>query len=163
MNQSSMQTRISEKVILTPQPWCRNPEGYIRHQKLLKQFAEWCEDRGFDIELPPERDGWDLGIDLIVANTRIDLKSFGLEVYSKSHTWSSPHYRGRRRPVWRTTQTDWFVHPNGEDVADWLAAPCSALRTSKWGHQPYYLSFKVMTVDKLAQGGFPRSEKQGTI
>ena len=145
---------VSDQIPLTPQPWNKNPDGYVRHQLLLKQFAEWCESKGLKIKLPPERDGWDLGIDLIVADTRIDLKSFGLRSYMYSHTWDSTHYRGRPAPIWKTSQTDWFVHPRGSAVGAWLAAPATALTTSKHDHEPFYPTSSVVTVHKLAQGLF---------
>ena len=149
-----MQTRLSEKINLTPQPWNKNPVGYVLHQQKLKLFAEWLEDRGIEFELPPDRKGWDRGVDLIVAGTRIDLKTFGLDVYRFTHTWSSTYYKGRPAPLWDKSETDWFVHSIGDDVSMWLAAPADQLRTSKWGHAPYYFSNHVVTVDELAQDVF---------
>ena len=149
---------IAEIIPLTPQPWCRNPEGYVRHQKLLVILAEWLEAQSIPLELPLEeesdRDHDDHGVDLIVSDTRIDLKSFPLEVYSNSLTWSSTYYKGRLAPLRRGLLTEWFVHPNGDDVSRWYAAPLSSLRTSKYGYQPYYIRRAVVTVAELVQDVF---------
>ena len=58
---------VSETIPLTPQPWCKAPSWYVHHQKLLRTFARHLEDNGIDIELPEERGGYDLGVDIMVG------------------------------------------------------------------------------------------------
>ena len=140
--------KVSETIPMTPQEWCRNPDGYVRHQLKLKKLAEWFEDRGIEIELPEDRGSWDLGIDLIASGSRIDLKSFGLDAYGRSFTWRSTYYRGRQAPIYDDTQTDYFVHPTEADPSKWIIAPAHELRTSKFGYSPYYFQSACRTLEE---------------
>ena len=147
---------VSETIPMTPQSWCRNPDGYVRHQIKLKELVEWLESQAVSLALPEDTEGWDKGVDLHLSGLRIDLKSFGLDSYSKSLTWKSEHYRGRRAPIYSGTETDYFIHPTEGDPSTWIAAPASALRTSKYGHQPYYFKADCMTVAELVQTQFTK-------
>ena len=155
--------KVSETIPMTPQSWCRNPEGYVLHQIKLKELAEWLEDSGIEIELPEDRGSWDLGIDLIVRGARIDLKSFGVDAYGSSYTWSSSYYRGRQAPISADTQTDYFIHPAEGDPSTWVVAPAKALKTSKYGYAPYYFQSACRPLEKVAQGGFTGPGGCGTI
>ena len=139
---------------MTPQDWNRNPKGYIKHQRLLVRLVTYLESLGADVSIPEDRGEWDHGIDLIVNGSRWDLKGFGLREYDRSYTWDSRFYRGRPRPVYRDTQTDWFIHSTNGPPSEWLVGHVTDLRTSLWGHPPYYPKDKVVTVDKLVQDVF---------
>lgn len=145
---------ILRKIPLTPQPWNKNPRGYIRHQSFLYELVQWLETQDVPLSLPEDTGTWDKGVDLIIRDTRIDLKSFGLDVYSKSLTWRSRYYRGRRAPIYKGTETDYFIHPTDGPPSEWIVAPISALHTSKYGYQPYYVKDQCMTVAELVQGLF---------
>jgi hypothetical protein len=139
---------IINDIPVTPQDWNRNPRGYIKHQKLLVRLVSWLEAQGSEVQIPEDRDGWDRGVDLIVNGLRVDLKSFGLGAYGKSLTWDSEYYRGRPAPIYKGTETDWFVHPTDGPVSEWIAAERISLRTSKYGHAPYY--FQSDAIDMTA-------------
>jgi hypothetical protein len=143
--------KVSETIPMTPQSWNKNPEGYVRHQTKLKQLVEWFEANGIDVSLPKDTGSWDKGVDLIASGTRIDLKSFGVEPYGISYTWSSRYYKGRPAPIYSETETDYFIHPMGDNPEKWIVAPASELRTSKYNLPPYYFQSVCMTVGKLAQ------------
>jgi len=145
---------IAQTIPLTPQPWNRNPDGYVRHQLKLKELVEWLESREIPVRLPEDTGTWDKGIDLYIGDTRIDLKSFGLDVYRKTCTWSSTYYEGRPAPLYSGTETDYFVHPTEGPPSEWIAARASDLRTSHYGHAPFYYKDCVVTVDKLSQDVF---------
>ena len=145
---------VSDTIPLTPQLWCRNPNGYVRHQSYLYELVRWLETQGVPVSLPEDTGTWDKGVDLYVGDTRIDLKSFGLDVYSKSLTWRSKYYRGRQAPIYKGTETDYFIHPTDGPPSEWTVAPISALHTSKFGYQPYYAKDQCMTVAELVQDVF---------
>ena len=147
---------ILKEIPLTPQPWNKNPHGYIRHQSFLYDLVQWLETQSVPVSLPEDTGTWDKGVDLYVGDLRIDLKSFGLDVYSKSLTWQSPYYRGRRAPIYNGTETDYFIHPTDGPPSEWIVAPISALRTSKYGYQPYYIKDQCVTVAELVQGLFTK-------
>ena len=69
----------SNDIPVTPQPWNKNPHGYVYHQTKLRELAKWLESVDETFDLPEEREGWDLGIDIITRGSRIDLKSCGLD------------------------------------------------------------------------------------
>ena len=148
--------KISEIIPLEPQSWCKNPKGYIRHQLQLKKLAEWLESQNLILALPEDTGSWDRGIDLYIGSLKIDLKSFGLNPNRLSLTWDSPHYRGRSAPLYRGSETDYFIHASQAQPQTWIAAPAKALRTSKYGYQPYYFKSDCVTVEQLAQDGFTR-------
>ena len=145
---------ILQTIPLTPQPWNKNPDGYVLHQSYLYELVHWLESQSIPVSLPEDTGSWDKGVDLFIRDTRIDLKSFGLDAYMKSYTWQSSFYRGRRAPIYEGTKTDYFIHPTDGPPSEWIVAPASALRTSKYGHQPYYAKNRCMTVAELAQGLF---------
>lgn len=136
----------SNDIPMTPEPWNNNPNGYVYHQTKLRELAKWLESIDETFDLPEEREGWDLGIDIITRGSRIDLKSCGLDSYGRSLTWRSKHYRGRRAPVYRETLTDYFVHPTDGPPSEWIVAPVKALRTSKYGYAPYYFQHETITM-----------------
>ena len=137
-------SKLTDSIPTSPQDWNRNPQGFVRHQKLLVKLVTWLEEQGAEVQIPEDRNGWDLGIDLIVNGLRIDLKSFGLGAYGKSLTWKSEYYRGRPAPIYDGTETDWFVHPTDGPVSEWIAADRESLRTSKYGYAPYYFQSDVI-------------------
>jgi len=139
----------SETIPMAPQPWCRNPAGYVKHQHLLKQLTQWFETQGATVELPEDTGTWDKGIDLIVNGLRVDLKSFGLGAYGNSYTWNSTYHQGRPAPLYEGTETDWFVHPAGDHPSEWIAGPVHKLRTSKYGYAPYYFKSDTIRVADL--------------
>ena len=142
---------LTRSIPVTPQQWNRNPKGYIKHQLLLVRLVTWLESLGADVTIPEDTGEWDHGIDLIVNGTGIDLKSFGVDHYGNSYTWDSKHWEGRRAPLYRDTETDWFVHVTGGDPSTWIAGRRSGLRTSKYGYAPYYFAQDCVTVGELAQ------------
>ena len=148
-----MKSIISD-IPVTPQDWNRNPKGYIKHQRLLVRLVTYLESLGADVSIPEDRGEWDHGIDLIVNGSRWDLKSFGLDFYGNSFTWCSKYYRGQRAPLYKGTETDWFVHGVDGPVSEWMCGRRSGLRTSKYGYAPYYFTQDCMTVSELAQGWF---------
>lgn len=139
---------------LKPQAWNKNPEGYVRHQKLLVELVEWLENEGIEVSLPEDTGTWDKGVDLYIRGIPVDLKSFGLQAHGSSYTWDSPYYRGRSRPIYTESLTEWFVHPTPGPVSEWIAGPTNGLRTSKYGYAPYYFQNATRTVSKLVQGLF---------
>ena len=140
---------LTRSIPVTPQPWNRNPKGYIKHQLLLVKLVAWLESQGADVTIPEDTGGWDYGIDLIVNGSRIDLKSFGLDFYGNTFTWKSEYYRGRPAPLYDGTETDWFVHATDEDPSTWIAGRRSGLRTSKYGYAPYYFGQDCVTMKQL--------------
>ena len=54
------------KIPTEPPPWCRNPQGYRKHQLLLQQLVDYLEERGIEVELPEETEGHDNGVDLLI-------------------------------------------------------------------------------------------------
>ena len=130
----------------TPQAWNKNPRGYVRHQTFLVQLVKYLEAQGAEVQIPEDRNGPDGGVDLIVNGLKIDLKGFGLDAYGKTLTWSSEYYRGRRAPLYDNLMTDWFVHPTDGPPSEWIAAPRSSLRTSKFGYAPYYFQADAITM-----------------
>ena len=150
--------KVSETIPLTPQPWNKNPDGYVRHQSYLYELVQWLETREIDVMLPVERDGHDYGIDLFIGGIPVDLKGFGLREYDKTYTWDSSYYRGRPRPIYDEWQTEWFIHPTDGPPSEWLAARADDLRASMYEHAPFYYKDRVVTVDKLAQDLFTSVE-----
>jgi hypothetical protein len=150
---------VSESIPLTPQPWCKYPNQYVLHQHRLKELAEWLESIDAPIRLPKDRGGPDGGIDLFIGDIKVDLKYFGVELHSNSLTWSSPGYRGLRRPVYHFTETDYFIHPTDGPPSEWIAGHVTQLRTSKYGYAPYYFKNAVVTVAKLVQDVFTKDPK----
>ena len=148
---------IINDIPVTPQDWNKNPKGYVKHQRLLVRLVTYLESMGVESVLPEDRGEWDRGVDLITRDTRIDLKSFGVDHYGNSYTWSSPHFQGRPAPLYRGTETDWFVHATEGPVSEWVCGRRSGLRTSKYNFAPYYFSKDCMTVGELAQGWFTRA------
>ena len=145
---------IINDIPVTPQDWNKNPKGYVKHQRLLVRLVTYLESMGVESVLPEDKGEWDRGVDIITRDTRIDLKSFGLDFYGNSFTWSSGYYRGKRAPLYRDTETDWFVHATDGPVSKWMCGRRSGLRTSKFNLAPYYFSEDCMTVGELAQGWF---------
>ena len=143
--------KVSESIPTTPQAWNENPAGYVKHQLLLKQLAEWCESNGVAIRLPEDRNGPDGGIDLFVNGRKLDLKSFGVQAHGSSYTWDSTYYKGKDAPVYSFTETDFFVHPTDGDPSTWIVARTGALRTSKYDLPPYYFQDDCMTVAQLVR------------
>ncbi len=143
---------VSDTIPMTPQPWCKAPSWYVHHQKLLRTFARHLEDKGVDIELPKERSGYDLGVDIMVGWNRanFDLKSFGLRQGPHSLTWDSSYWAGRAKPIYDTTLTDFFLHPIDGPVGNWHVCMASGLHTSMFAKEPpfYYPQF-VQTVDSF--------------
>lgn len=138
--------KVSEQIPLGPQKWNLNPNGYVRHQAYLKQLVEWLETTDAEVQLPEDRDGWDLGVDVIVNGMVIDLKGFQLDEFRKSLTWRSPFYKGRRAPVYKGSLTDYYVHPTSECPSEWIVAPVESLHTSEYGHAPYYRKSATFTM-----------------
>ena len=142
---------------MTPQPWNRNPHGYVRHQSYLYKLAQWLETQGVPVSLPEDTGTWDKGVDLYVGDLRIDLKGFGLDAYSKSLVWSSTYYQGRPAPIYEETETDYFIHATDDHPQTWIAARSSDLRTSMFGHAPFYYKDRCVTVAELVQNVFTRT------
>ena len=139
--------KTSELIPLTPQDWCRNPKGYVTHQRFLKLFVEYLEEHGVVSVLPPDRKSWDRGVDLHIQGLgNIDSKGFSLIEGPKSFTWESSFWSGRKRPLYNESLTDFFVHPLGNSVADWIIAPASSLTTSYFGDAPFYWKDRCQTV-----------------
>ena len=129
----------------------------LRHPPVVPgyELVQWLESQDIDVMLPVDtRRWWDYGIDLFICGAPVDLKGFGLREYDKTYTWDSNFHRGRPRPVYKDTQTEWFIHPTEGPPSEWLVGHVNDLRTSMYGHPPYYPKDKVMTVDKLAQDVF---------
>ena len=145
---------VSDLIPLTAQPWNRNPDGYVRHQSYLYELVQWLETQGVPVSLPEDTGTWDKGVDLYVGDLRIDLKGFGLDVYSKSLVWSSTYYQGRSAPIYKGTETDYFIHSIDGPPSEWIVAHVSDLRTSMFGHAPFYYKDRCMTVADLVQGLF---------
>ena len=133
----------------TPQSWNRNPDGYVKHQHLLVQLVEWLESQGAEVEVPEDTGSWDKGVDLIVNGSRLDLKSFDVDLYGNSYTWRSSFYRGRRAPLYDGSLTDWFVHASDLHPSEWIVGRRSGLRTSKYGFAPYYFTEDCSTMGQL--------------
>ena len=133
----------------TPQKWNRYPKGYVKHQHFLVQLVEWLESQGAEVQIPEDTGSWDKGVDLIVNGLCVDLKSFGLQAYGSSYTWDSTYYKGRSRPLYDGSLTEWFIHPNGDDPSDWIAAPAECLRTSKYNLPPYYFQDDAISMSNL--------------
>jgi len=140
---------ISTSIPATPQPWNRNPEGYVKHQLLLVELVTWLEEQGAEVQIPEDSGEWDKGVDLIINGLPVDLKGFGLQAHGSSYTWDSEFYRGRPRPLYAGSLTEWFVHPAGTSPSDWIAAPANSLRTSKYGYAPYYFQSESITMDQF--------------
>ena len=136
---------IAQAIPLTPQPWNKNPGGYVYHQLKLKELVEWLEANGATVSLPEDTGTWDKGVDLYINGLPVDLKGFGLLAYDKTYTWDSSYYQGRPRPLWAGSLTQWFIHPTDGDPSTWIAAEVYDLHTSKYGHAPYY--FKDTCID----------------
>jgi hypothetical protein len=144
--------KTSEQIPLLPQDWCKNPAGYVTHQGFLKRLVEFLEDRGINSLLPPDRDGWDRGVDLFVHGLgNIDVKGFTLIAGPKSYTWDSTFWTGKRRPLYNDSLTDFYIHPFGDDVAEWIVAPASSLNTSFHGFAPFYWSDRCKTVQQVTE------------
>ena len=133
----------------TPQSWNRNPDGYVKHQHLLVQLVEWLESQGAEVQVPEDTGSWDKGVDLIINGLCVDLKGFGLQAHGSSYTWDSTYYRGRPRPLYEGSLTDWFVHPTDGPPSEWVAAPADCLRTSKYGYAPYYFQADAITMSNF--------------
>ena len=136
--------KVSETIPMTPQPWNKNPDGYVRHQIQLKRLVEWLEEAGAEVSIPEDRDGWDYGVDLYINGLPVDLKGFGLQAHGESYTWDSEYYRGRPAPIYDETQTEWFVHATDRHPSTWIAGEACTLRTSKYGYAPYYFQHECI-------------------
>jgi len=154
---------IAETIPLTPQPWNKNPHGYVCHQSYLYELVQWLESQNISVMLPEDRKGWDYGIDLFICGIPVDLKGFGLREYDRSYTWESQFYRGRPRPVYKESLTEWFIHPTDGPPSKWIAARASDLRTSYRGHAPFYYKDCVVTVAELVQDVFTSRLERSTI
>ncbi len=143
--------KVSEAIPTTPQARNDNPEGYVKHQLLLKQLAQWCESNGVAIRLPEDRNGPDGGIDLYVNGRKLDLKSFGVQAHGSSYTWDSPFYKGKNAPVYSFTETDFFVHPTDGDPSTWIVCRTGDLRTSKFDLPPYFFQSDSVTMAQLVR------------
>lgn len=145
-----MEKKTSEQVPLVPQSWCRNPEGYVKHQCYLKRFIEFLEENQINSTLPPERKSWDRGVDVTIQNFgHVDVKGFTVISGPKTITWDSPYWEGKDKPLYSESLTDYFLHPFGNDVREWVVAPASSLFTSFNGSAPFYWSNKCFTVQDL--------------
>ena len=147
--------KVSDTITYDMAAWQDNYEGFVKHQDLLKKFAQLVEEKGIKILIPEEQGGWDLGIDLIVYGTHIrenlDMKACGLQRSANGNTysWNSKFYdNGKEAPVYDTSETHWFVHPNGPNVNDWYVCRGNGLRTSHNGSTPFYYSNDVFRVDE---------------
>ena len=140
---------IIPSIPTTPQSWCKSPSGYVRHQALLIQLVEWLESQDIEVSIPEDTGSWDNGVDLYIMGIPVDLKSFGLQSYGSSYTWDSTYYKGRPRPLYDGSLTEWFIHPNGDDPSDWIAAPAECLRTSKYNLPPYYFQDDAISMSNL--------------
>ena len=139
----------SASIPTTPQPWNRNPDGYVKHQLLLVELVTWLEEQGAEVQIPEDRGGWDKGVDLIINGLLVDLKGFGLQAHGSSYTWDSKFHRGRPRPLYKGSLTQWFVHPTGSSPSEWTAAPADCLRTSKYDLPPYYFQSDAITMSNF--------------
>ena len=142
-------TMLTDSIPTSPQDWNRNSKGYVKHQLLLVKLVAWLEEQGAEVQIPEDRNGWDRGVDLIVNGLPVDLKGFGLQAHGSSYTWDSEFYRGRPRPLYRGSLTEWFVHPTGDSPSEWIAAPVDSLRTSKYGYAPYYFQADAITMGQF--------------
>lgn len=151
MYNQSMKT--SELIPLFPQDWCNNPAGFVVHQGFLKSFVEFLEEHDIDSVLPPDRGGSDRGIDLQVSGLgNIDMKGFSLIEGPRSFTWDSEYWKGQTRPIYSETLTDFFVHPFGKSVSEWIVAPAEHLRTSYFlDDAPFYYKDKCQTVQQTTR------------
>ena len=143
---------LSDEIPMTPQPWNKNPEGYVYHQTKLKELMVWLETKSLKLAWPEDTGGWDKGVDLFINGQPVDLKGFGVVTHDKTYTWDSTYWTGKSRPIYKGTQTAWFIHPTAGHPSEWIAAHVSNLRTSKYGYAPYYFKDTVVTVGKLVQG-----------
>ena len=139
-------TTLTDSIPTTPQEWNKNAEGYVKHQLLLVKLVAWLEEQGAEVQIPEDRNGWDRGVDLIINGLPVDLKGFGLQAHGSSYTWDSKFYRGRPRPLYEGSLTQWFVHPTDGSPAEWTAAPADCLRTSKYNLPPYYFQADAITM-----------------
>jgi len=138
-----------------PQAWCKNPTGYTRHQLLLSTLVCELEKRDLELTLPPERDGWDEGVDLILGNIAVDLKSFSLREGPRSFTWDSPFWDGKPAPRYLGAKTDYYIHPFGESLKQWKVAKAGGLRSSLYGGPPFYYKADVSTLAFFLESRFP--------
>ena len=149
-------TSILNNIPMTPQSWCRNPNGYVLHQEMLVRLAEYFESRGHTVSLPADSDGWDYGVDIIVDGWNIDLKTFG--VVGKWNTWQSNYYRGKELSTeWKGCETDFFVHVTGDNVGEWIVGYACTLRPSKFENGSPYYHGEVWTIDEFTTRVLPNN------
>jgi hypothetical protein len=142
--------KTSELIPLEPQEWCKNPEGFVIHQRYLVDLVRYLERNDVKVELPEDNGSWDRGVDIQVdGQLNIDIKGFGLIEGPKSFTWNSGFWKGKNRPLYNESLTHFFIHPHGKSVGEWVVAKATELRTSYMGLQPFYYKDSTMTVDDL--------------
>ena len=86
---------------------------------------------------------------MIINGIPVDLKGFGLLARGSPYTWESEFHRGRPRPLYNGSLTEWFVHPAGDSPSQWVAATADSLRTSKYGFAPYYFQSDAITMEQF--------------
>ncbi len=134
------------------QSWCKNPSGYEKHQHLLVKLVAYFEELGHKVEIPEDRDGWDLGRDLTVSGAVLDLKGIWLKAEGDDLVWDSPYYERKPHPAtFDGSLTDWFVHAKGDDVSTWVMGPAMHTLGDKFDCNPYYKACNTMTVGEFAQ------------
>ena len=142
-------TKLTDSIPTTPQAWNKNAKGYVKHQLLLVELVAWLEEQGAEVQIPEDEGEWDKGVDLIINGLAVDLKGFGLQAHGSSYTWDSEFYRGRPRPLYKGSLTEWFVHPITGSPSKWIAVPADCLRTSKYGYAPYYFQADAITMEQF--------------
>ena len=134
-----------------PQAWCKNPKAYVAHQHKLIALRDFFEAHGVSVQVPKDRDGWDLGCDLNVANGCVlDLKTFGIIEGENGSLWNSPYYQTHPNPTtYDGSLTNYFVHAVGETVGDWVVGSALALTSDAYGCNPGYPVGGSLTVDEF--------------
>lgn len=135
----------------TPQSWNKNPKAYVKHQLLLVELRDYLESHGVDVKVPPDRKGWDRGCDLNVANGCVlDLKTFGIIEGKNGSLWNSPYYETHPNPTtYKGSLTNYFVHPVGDNVGDWIMGSALTLTSDRYGCNPGYPAGGCLTVDEF--------------
>lgn len=141
--------------------WAGNPDGWVEHQEMLQELANYWDDLGIQCELPEEVPGrnHDGGIDILVGpkQMKLDFKSFwlGLSDNGLWYTWLSPvHAKTEgRKAFYKGKQTEFYVHGRLDlPISQWLVGPGSGLSKSKFAKTaPYYPSKNVTTVGKFTK------------
>ena len=133
--------------------WCKNPSGYVKHQKLLVQLIDYFESHGLTVSIPPDLKGWDRGRDITVNGAVLDLKAIRLAAANECGQmhWDSPYYENNPNPTTYTgSLTDYFVHAQGQDVESWVMGPAVALLADRYHLNPYYKVGTTLTVGEFA-------------